>query len=77
MTFPSSQHTKALSIHDNSTDLYYLAVYQIDFINCTFNNKLIIHNVSRELDGANLTCIESDNEHGINPLFEQTATTSE
>ena len=77
MTFPSPQHNKALNIHDNSTDLFYLAVYQIDFIKCIFNNELIILNVSRELDGANLTCMESDYEHGMNPLFEQTTTISE
>ena len=77
VTFPSSQHNKALNIQDNSTNLYYLAVYQVDFIKCIFINKLIIHNVSRELDGANLTCMESDYEHGINPLFEQTTTISE
>ena len=77
MTFPSSQHSKAINIHNNSTNPYYLAVYQIDFIKCIFNNKLIILNVSRELDGANLTCMESDYEHGINPLFEQTTTISE
>ena len=77
MTFPSSQHSKALNIHNNSTDQYYLAVYQIDFIKCIFINKLIIYNVSRELDGANLTCMESDYEHGMNPMFEQTTKMSE
>ena len=77
VTFPSSQHTKALNIHDNSTDLFYLVVYQIDFINCIFINKLIIRNVSQELNGANLTCIESNNEHEMNPMFKQSVTISE
>ena len=77
VTFPSSQHTKAINIHDNSTDLFYLAVYQLDFIKCIFINKLIIRNVSQELNRANLTCIESDYEHGMNPSFEQSVIISE
>ena len=77
VTFPSSQHNKALNIHDNSTKLFNLAVYQIDCLKCISNNELIISNVSRELNGANLTCIESDDECGINPFLEQSVTISE
>ena len=47
-----------ISIHDNSSNPnYYLAVYQT--YQCVFINQLTIHNISLDLDGAILTCIES------------------
>ena len=45
-------------IADNSTDPYRIAVYQSVASRCEFVNKLIILNVSSELDNLNLTCTE-------------------
>ena len=56
----SSPHFKRIiSIHDNFTDPnYYLAVYQTEDL-CIFINQLTIRNISLDLNGAILTCIES------------------
>ena len=61
----SSPHLKRIiSIHDNSTDPnYYLAVYQTEDY-CIFINQLTIRNVSLDLNGAILTCIESIDKNG-------------
>ena len=60
----SSQFNGSTNIHDNSTNPnYYLAVYQTkDY--CVFINKLTVRNISLDLNGAILTCIESLDEYG-------------
>ena len=54
----------SINIHDNSTNPnYYLAVYQTED-NCVFVNQLTVRNISLDLNGAILTCIESIDEYG-------------
>ena len=60
----SSHFNGTISIHDNSTNPnYYLAVYQTED-NCVFVNQLTVCNISLDLNGAILTCIESIDEYG-------------
>ena len=71
---------RIINVHDNSSDLYRLAVYQTDLINCTFDNQLIITNVSQKLHGAVLICIEGIKLRGIEwivALFTSNTTLSE
>ena len=64
----SPKFNGSITIHDNSTDPNYsLAIYQTQDY-CIFINQLIIHNVSLDLNGTILTCIESIDENGRQPL---------
>ena len=61
----SSPHFNgSTNIHDNSTNPnYHLAVYQTEDY-CIFINELTVRNISLDLNGAILTCIESIDEYG-------------
>ena len=60
----SPKFNGTITIHDNSTDPnYYLAIYQTEDY-CIFINQLTICNVSLNLNGAILSCIESIDENG-------------
>ena len=60
----SPKFNGTINIHDNSTDPnYYLAIYQTEDY-CIFINQLTICNVSLNLNGAILSCIESIDENG-------------
>ena len=64
----SPKFNGTINIHDNSTDRnYYLAIYQTDDY-CIFINQLTICNVSLDLNGAVLICIESFYKNGRQPL---------
>ena len=66
-----------INIHDNFTDPnYYLAIYQTEEY-CVFINQLIIRNVSFDLNGAILTCIESTDEYGSHLISAFNVTLSE
>ena len=73
----SPKFNGSINIHDNSTyPNYSLAVYQNEDY-CIFINQLIIHNVSLDLNGAILTCIESIDEYGRQLLSARNVTMSE
>ena len=74
----SSPHfNRSINIHDNSTDPnYYLAVFQTEDY-CIFINQLMIRNVSLDLNGAILTCIESIDEYGKQLFSARNVTMSE
>ena len=69
VSFPSSQ--QEININNNSTDPYRIAIYSINLIGCTFTHQLIIQTVPSELNGANLSCIESIDEYGMEPVSQQ------
>ena len=65
----SPKFNGTINIHDNSTDPnYYLAVYQTEDY-CIFINQLTVCNVSLDLNGALLICIESFDKNGRQPLY--------
>ena len=73
----SSHFNGTINIHDNFTDPnYYLAIYQTEEY-CVFINQLIMHNVSFDLNGAILTCIESTDEYGSHLISAFNVTLSE
>jgi len=76
---PVQQHNGEFYITDNSTDSYYIAIYQTcltsDGSCCNFTNQLTILSVPLSLDGSELTCVESLNTAGSEPLIHKSNTT--
>ena len=62
MIGPHDEHAKPTYITENSTDQYYIAVYQTclseDGSCCNFTNKLIIEDVPLQLHNVSVTCGE-------------------
>ena len=75
---PAQQHNGPLYIHDNSTDLYRIAVYQTcsGASCCNFLNKLTILDASLSLNNARLTCTESLSIAGSDKPVEYTSNTT-
>ena len=63
----SQGHSETIP-HDNSSDLYHQAIYQIDRTRCIFNNQMIIIKTTQEMHGAICTCAEIIEVDGGNPL---------
>lgn len=78
VTFSSSQH-REVNIHKDVPDLYHFAASQTDYMNCMVTSHLTILNVSLELNGGSVACIESSSPdiNGREPLVQWKSTIGE
>ena len=69
----SSEHKEDINIDDNSTYPYAVNAYcHGSSADCIYATEFTNFNVSKDLNGSNLSCIESGQKHGVNPISQVT-----